>query len=185
MFGITPAHLHLLVNHIPVEGIMGSVLLLLYAILRNNAELKRTALLAFVLVGIAAFVADLTGDGAAGVAKHIPGVERAAISAHSAAADTARFVSYALAAVSLLGLILAWRTKEVEATNAINAHDYVRHHKEPHKAIIILCLLIGLLDVYFFAMTAYKGGLIRHPEIESGFQSQSPATAPVDTTQSE
>lgn len=174
MFGITPPHLHLLVNHLPVEGSMIALILLIYAMARNNAELKRTALLAFVLTGIAAFVANLTGSGAAHVARTIPGVERTAISAHSAMADTATYIAFALAAIALVGLILAWRKQKMEETIG----EYVRHHKEPHKVIVILCLLVGLLDVYFFAMTAYKGGLIRHPEIQSTYQVPAAAPAP-------
>ncbi|HET6401160.1 MAG TPA: hypothetical protein VFH95_07145 [Candidatus Kapabacteria bacterium] len=172
MFGITPVHLHLLLNHLPVVGSIASVMLLLYAMARKNAELKRAALIAFVLTGLAAYATDYTGDGAEHVAKNIPGVERQKISDHADAGDTAMDVSLVLGAIALLGLILAWRKPGGEQTIG----DYVQHHKEPHKWIMIACLVIGLVDIYFVSIAAYKGGLIRHPEIQSGYQP--PAAAP-------
>ncbi|MFI5201412.1 MAG: hypothetical protein ACHQNE_03400 [Candidatus Kapaibacterium sp.] len=167
MFGITPVHLHLLLNHIPVIGSMGSVLLLIYAMARNNAELKRAALIACVLTGLAAYATDYTGDGAEHVAKQISGINRQDISAHAKAGDTAMDVSLVLGAVALFGLILAWNKKGGEQTIG----DYIRHHKEPHRWIMIACLVIGLADIYFVSIAAYKGGLIRHPEIQAGYQS--------------
>src|ERR1019366_10775432 len=111
MFGITPVHLHLLLNHLPVVGIIASVMLLLYAMARKNAELKRAALIACVLTGISAYATDYTGDDAEAVAKHIPGVNREAIEQHADAGDTAMDVSLVLGAIALMGLILAWRKK--------------------------------------------------------------------------
>jgi hypothetical protein len=175
MFDITPAHLHLLVNHIPVIGIMGAVLLLVWAMIRNNAELKRAALIAFVLVGISAYVAGWTGEGAAPIVRHIPGIDRAKIGAHIYAANYAFYTSIILGVIALVGLILAWKKKE--NSGMVSVGQYVRHHKEPHKVIVIICLVVGLFDVYLLALTANAGGQIRHPEIVQGFQ------APVaDTT---
>ena len=169
MFDLTPPHLHLLVNHIPVEGSIIALLLLIFAIVRRSAELKRVALMAFVLIGIAAYVSDLTGGGAAREMKHVPGIERTLISQHSAAADWAQNISYLVAVISLVGLILAWKKTDDRATSS-DAVSYVRHHKEPNNWIIVLCLVGGLFEVSTFALTAYRGGLIRHPEIQSSFQ---------------
>ena len=168
MFNITAPHWHLLMNHLPVVGVMAAVLLLIWAMIRNNAELKRTALLTFVLVAIFAFLANFTGDGAAHVARDIPGVNRQDIREHSSMADKATYLSLIVGAVALIGLIDGWRRKDHgPADNAIV--NYVRHHKEPHKAYIIACLVLGLLQVYLLAWTAELGGEIRHPEINSGY----------------
>ncbi len=78
-------------------------------------------------------------------------------------------------AIALLGLIIAWRKPGGEQTIG----DYVRHHKEPHKWIMIAVLIVGLADIYFLSITAYKGGLIRHPEIQPGYQPPE-ATAPAN-----
>ena len=178
MFDITPVHLHLLVNHVPVIGIVAAVLLLIWAMIRHNGEMKRTALIAFVLVGISAFVADSTGDGAASVARHIPGVERADIKEHSAAADYAKTCSLILAVISLVGLILSARKKE--DPGLVSVDHYVRHHHEPNKWIVIACLLVGLFDMAILARVAYLGGAIRHPEMVSGYRA--PASTVADSS---
>src|ERR1700733_9919025 len=168
MFDNTPAHLHLLVNHFPVEGRIAAFLLLVYAMIRRSAELKRVALIAYVLVGIATFVADSTGGGAAHEMRNIPGIQRALIKEHAAAADWAQMIAFGVAVVAAGGLILAWK-KPDSASIANNTGEYVRHHKEPPQWIIIVCLVAGLLEISVFAKTAYQGGLIRHPEIQSSF----------------
>lgn len=61
MFDFTPPHIHLLVNHFPVEGSIIAVILLVFGMVRRSAEMKRVALMALVLLGIAAYVSDLTG----------------------------------------------------------------------------------------------------------------------------
>ncbi len=165
MFGITPVHLHLLINHLPVVGSIASVLLLLFAILRRNAELKRTALLAFVITAISAYATDATGDGAAHVARQIPGVSRQAIHEHSEAGDTAMDASIVDGLIALVALILAWRKPGGEQTIG----DYVRHHKEPNQWLIVATLIVGLVQIYYVSVAAYEGGLIRHPEIQSGY----------------
>ena len=169
MLDITAAHWHLIFNHLPVVGILAAVLLLVWGLIRNNAELKRTALLTFVLVGILAYISNATGGGAASAIRDIPGVNRQDIRSHSSAADLATTVSFALAGIAFIGLIVAWRKKDESGVdNSIS--NYVRHHKEPHKLFVIACLLGGLLDIYMLAKTAELGGAIRHPEIRSGYQ---------------
>ena len=65
MFDFTPPHLHLLVNHFPVEGSIIVLALLIYAMIRRSEELKRIALVGFVLLGLAAYVSDLIRIGGA------------------------------------------------------------------------------------------------------------------------
>jgi hypothetical protein len=154
MFDFTPPHLHLLVNHFPVEGSIIVLVLLIYSMIRRSAELKRIALVGFVLLGIAAYVSDLTGGKASREMRNVTGIDKQLIHEHAQAADWAKDISYVFAVVALVGLILAWR----------NPTD-----KTPNKWIVILCLIGGLFEVSTFAKTAYQGGLIRHPEIQSSF----------------
>ena len=184
MFDITPAHLHLLVNHLPVEGSIFGALLLIYAMIRNNAELKRTALIVLIFVGIAAFVADATGGGAARIVRKIPGTDRKDISEHAAAADYAKEAAGVTAIIALAGLLFAWRRKDetqivTSSASETTVERYVRHHKVPHTGFVIACLILSLFEVTVIARTAYLGGKIRHPEIESGYQV--PATADTAT----
>jgi hypothetical protein len=168
MFNITPVHLHLLINHTPVMGGMAAVLLLIYGMIRKTAELERTALLTFVLTALLAIAADSTGGGAAKVAGSIPGIVRTDIRAHSRSADTAKLVAMAAGVFGLIGLILAYRRKDKTAES--NPELYIRWHKSPPRWAVVVCLLLGLADIYFMSITAYTGGEIRHPEIRSGYE---------------
>ncbi len=163
MFDFTPAHVHLLVNHFPVEGSIIILVLLIYAMIRKNAELKRLALIGFVLLGIAGYVSDLTGGKASHEMKNVAGIDKQLVHEHAEAADWARNISYVFAVVALVGLVLAWRNPD---------------NKEPKQWVMIACLVGGLFEVSTFAKTAYQGGLIRHPEIQSSFP------VPVDTSRS-
>jgi heme A synthase len=168
MFGINPPHWHLLFNHLPVVGSMFSVLLLLYALVRRNSELKRAALLSFVIVGIVTFASITTGGPAAKAIRGMPGVNSPMIREHAESANFAEICSYALGAVSILGLILALRNKR-QTSNSANGHAYeaYRRDKEPPGWLMVITLVIGLLQVAIMMRTANLGGEIRHPEIDN------------------
>jgi hypothetical protein len=180
MFNLTPVHLHLLINHTPVMGSMAGVLLLLYGMLRKTAELERVALMTLVLTAILSFMSDQTGDGAAAVARKIPGVERTDIRAHSQSADTALIAAEITGAIALVGLIFGFR-REDRATET-TPRAYVRWHLSPPRWAVVLSLVGGLATVYFMSVTAYTGGEIRHPEIETGYQPPAALTQPARGT---
>jgi hypothetical protein len=179
MFNLTPVHLHLLINHTPVMGSMAGVLLLLYGMIRKTAELERVALMTFVLTALLSFMSDQTGDGAAAIARKIPGVERQDIRAHSQSADTALLTAEITGAVALIGLILGFRRKD--RADEAAPRLYVRWHLSPPRWAVVLSLLGGLATVYFMSVTAYTGGTIRHPEIESGYAVPDSGSHPAPT----
>ena len=141
MFDLTPPHLHLLVNHFPVEGSIIVLVLLIYAMIRRHRAKAHSARRVCAL-GVAAYVSDLTGGKASREMRNVSGIDKLLIR-HAQAADWAKDISYVFAVVALVGLILAWR----------NPTD-----KTPNKWIVILCLIGGLFEVSTFAKTAYQGG---------------------------
>lgn len=167
MFDFTPVHIHLLLNHAPVFGMIAAVLLLLYGLLRKSAELERTALITFVLTAALAFATDSTGDGAADVARNIPGINRENIKTHNESADTSLLLAEITGGVALVGLFFAWRRKD--RAEGSDPEYYVRSHKAPPRWAIVTCLLLGAVCIYFLSVTAYTGGLIRHPEIQTSY----------------
>ena len=48
------AHVHLLINHIPVLGTLFGTLLLVFGIVKKNEEIKRVSLGIFVIIAVAA-----------------------------------------------------------------------------------------------------------------------------------
>ncbi len=152
------AHLHLLVNHFPVEGVMFGVVLLVSGMARRSEEWMKAAMMVFILAGIAAVAAFLTGQSAAHLMLRLPGISRAAVHAHSNAAG------YALTGASILGLfcLLGW-------------YGLTARHISPWpRWFAPTCLLLSLIVTGLMAWTAYKGGEIRHPEARPGFHFPAP-----------
>lgn len=143
------AHLHLLLNHLPVVGTLGCVLLLALAAVRGSPELARVSLGLFVLVALAGAAAYLTGEPAEETVEHAAGVSEALIERHQAAALVALVLLSAVGVLSLAEL-LAFRRRAVP------------------RAALLVTLLAALLPAAAMAYTANLGGQIRHAEIRSG-----------------
>ncbi len=152
------AHLHLLMNHVPVLGAVFSVALLVWAMLRRSEELLRTALLAWALVALSAIPVYFAGTRAEDIVQDMPGVNPASISAHEDAAEIA------LAAICACG---AWA--------AAGLWFFRRSPSAPRWFLVVL-LLLGLAACTALARTADLGGRIRHPEAVPGWVA--PSTPP-------
>ena len=150
------AHVHLLLNHVPVLGTGFAFLVLAWGIARKNQEVLRTALLLFVLVALVSIPTYLTGEPAGDMMEKL-GLSRAAIERHDGAAEIAITFMEILGGASLLGLIFFRR-------------------REPPRwflgATLLLCLITGVLML----RTASLGGQMRHPEL--GKTAPSPALMP-------
>ena len=73
------AHLHLLINHVPVLGIVFGLLLLVFGWWRKSEEIKKAALGTFVVIAFSAVAAFLTGEPAEDTVKGVSGVIQGAI----------------------------------------------------------------------------------------------------------
>jgi hypothetical protein len=162
MFDFTGPHLHLLLNHLPVEGMIFSTLLLLYAFARNRRVLFEASLLMLMLTGLTAIPASKTGGGAAGGVKKAEGVMKDAIKPHAQFSSYALYGCEAIAVLSLAALVLGRRARK----KAVNAVVEVG----PPKPMLAVILVLALVNCYLLAYTAHLGGLIRHPEIEKNWK---------------
>jgi uncharacterized membrane protein len=141
------AHIHLLLNHLPVAGSLIGALLLAAAALRRSAELRAAALAILVFSAIAAIPAHLTGESAEDRVEHLPGVSQAIIERHEDAALASTIALELLGVAALAALWVGRRSARLPRTLAVS--------------LAVLCLLtVGLL-----ARTANLGGQIRHSEI--------------------
>ena len=143
------AHIHLLINHVPVIGTLFALLLLVAALPRHDTSRARTALWMLVGLGIAAVAVFLTGEPAEEAIEQLPGVEEALIESHEEAALAA---TIALAALGTFALGALW---------------WFRRRSLPRW--VVLAGTAGTLAVAgMMAWTANLGGQIRHTEIRSG-----------------
>jgi hypothetical protein len=143
------AHIHLLLNHVPVIGTFIGIALIAWAILRRSTEVAKTALGLFILLAPIALVVYLTGDPAEHLVEHLPGVTDAAIEAHEEAATVAAI------ALGGLGVLTLW------------ALVHFRRRALP-KGVVLVALAYSLGVGGLMAWTANLGGQIRHTEIRAG-----------------
>jgi uncharacterized membrane protein len=146
---MSPAHLHLMLNHVPVLGVIFGLGLLIQGLRRRSEELKRAALGVFVIVGLLAIPVYLSGESAADAVKSLPGVTGPIVERHDNAAAAAFTGMLALGGMALAGL-LRFRGARVAPGWFI-------------PSILAVSLLVSAL----MGWTAYLGGQIRHTEIRA------------------
>ena len=54
-------HAHLLVNHIPIIGVIFSLITMIVGIMSKSDSIKRTALILVIIAGLGTFAAHVTG----------------------------------------------------------------------------------------------------------------------------
>lgn len=140
------AHVHLILNHIPVVGIPIALLFLVYGMYAKNQQSQRFAL--FVLIGLAAIVLPVyfTGEPAEELVEHLPGVAESFIEAHE---DAALFSLILTLITGLAGLATIW------------------FYKDPKKGRLLSFIVLGFasLAVVSLLYTANLGGQVRHTEL--------------------
>lgn len=143
------AHIHLLLNHVPVIGTLLGIALMAWAIVRRSTEVAKTALALFVILAPIALVVYLTGEPVEHIVERLPGVTEGAIEAHEEAATVAAI------ALGGLGVVALW------------ALVYFRRRVLP-RAVLLIMLACSLGVGGLMAWTANLGGQIRHTEIRAG-----------------
>ena len=141
-------YLHLILNHIPVIGIIIGFLILGWGALRGYEQVKNTGLVVLLLAGLVAIPVYLTGEPAEEVVEHLPGVSEQIIERHEDAALYSLVLAIVSGALALLALI----AKRFMAAKIGVVAIYV-------------CLLVSLIAAGSMVYTAYLGGQIRHSEI--------------------
>jgi uncharacterized membrane protein len=142
-----PAHLHLMLNHLPVIGTAFGLGLVGWALLRRSEELKKISLGIFIIVALLAIPAYLTGEPAEELVENLPGVSKTSIEQHEEAAQVA-FAGVLIVGVAALGGLL-----------------FFRRDKAIPNWLAIIVLVLSLIVFVLMARTANLGGLIRHTEI--------------------
>lgn len=143
------AHLHLLLNHLPILGVLFGLLVLISGLLLNNQAVKQTALGLFVLAAICAIPAYLTGEGAEELVENLPGVTETLIERHE---ERANFFLGIVGGLGILSLI-TWYAGAKQ-----------------HKAAAVLyafTLVVALSSMALAQQVGVSGGEIRHTEIRS------------------
>jgi len=150
------AHVHLLLNHVPVLGTIVGLALLGYGLARDSDEILKTGLGALVVVGIATVVVYLTGEPAEELVEGVAGVSHSALEAHEETAIWATWGGGILGAVALAGLWI-YRRAPVARTFAVAT------------------LVLSLATTGLMAWTANSGGKVHHPELRAATTAEAAA----------
>ena len=143
------AHLHLLLNHVPVIGAFVGLGLFLISFFGKNEDLRRASYIVFAAIGLLTIPAFLSGFGAQQMIKG-PGVSDALITRHESSALLSLWFIELTGSLALIGL---WQSQ----TTA-----------RPARWNVAGVLLFSLLSAGLMARTGNTGGDIRHPEVRPG-----------------
>lgn len=143
------AHLHLLVNHVPILGAIFALGLLVASYIWAPDVLRRTAFVVLIGTALAAAASDLSGDPAEEAIKGFPGVSRERIHEHESAAEKA-YIAAGIVGVLALGALVKWRRVPVPAGATATI-------------LVGTALVSGLM-----AYTGLLGGRVRHTEVRPG-----------------
>jgi uncharacterized membrane protein len=141
------AHFHLLINHMPIAGIIFGFLVLVAGYLFRAAAIKRTALGLFLGAALLAVPTFLTGEGAEELVEDLPGISHDQIAQHEELGET-----YLL----LLGILAV-------AAAATLVTDLRGHRANRFLYMATFIFAVGCIAVG--ARVGLSGGEIRHTEI--------------------
>ena len=142
------AHFHLLVNHLPLAGLLFGLLLLVGATLFNSKPVTNTAYLILILAAVLVFPAYFSGEGAEHtLMDKVQGIEKSLIHEHEEAALFSFILTLVVGALAGVTLF-------------INSGK-----KKENKFLVYLVMIVGLFALASIAQVAKLGGEIRHTEI--------------------
>ena len=144
------AHLHLVLNHIPLIGIGFTLILLIIAFLRNSSELLTIALIFSVMVALITIPVYLTGEPAEEVVEDLPGVSESVIEQHEESAEISFILAEVTGAIALISLIT------------------LGYSQNYGRKLSMITLILLIMSGGFMVWTANLGGKIQHSEIRSG-----------------
>lgn len=142
------AHLHLIINHLPVVGFPLTLLFLMGFIWKKNLQGQKFSLIVFVGLSLISLAVFFTGEPAEHLVEKIPGISESLIEPHEEAAE-----------ISLYLILLTGGLSVMELWAQRNAQD--------RRRLMMAVLLLASFTCFSLFYTANLGGEIRHSEIRS------------------
>ena len=146
---MSAAHLHLMLNHIPLLGLVFGAALLAYGLWRGAVDVQKASLGLLAVAGLSAIAVYLTGEPAEEIVEGLAGVSHDAIEAHEEWGWYALIAGIATGAVALGTLLVGWMRERLA------------------RGAVVLTLVLALLSSGFIGYTANLGGKISHPELRA------------------
>jgi uncharacterized membrane protein len=142
------AHIHLVLNHIPIIGIPVALVFLAYGMWTKHAVMTRFSLLVLAVVAVSVLPVYLTGEPAEEVVEHLPGVGESFIESHEDAGKLSFILTLITGSVALLAFFF--------------------HANQTYGHILSYAVIaVACAAVLSLAYTANLGGQIRHTEFRT------------------
>jgi uncharacterized membrane protein len=143
------AHLHMVVNHFPIIGIVLGLGILLFGIVLKNKSIINTAYGLFVVAALFAAGSMATGEGAEEMVEDLPTIGKGIIHEHEEIAEKFALLLYLLGAVSAAGIYLNFK------------------NNTKSKLLIYFAIVLASVGIFLAQKTGTSGGEIRHTEIRN------------------
>lgn len=143
---MTPVHIHLMLNHLPLFATLFAILLLAYALFRDVEPYRKLSYVILVLAGLATPVVFFSGGKSEDKVEHIAGVSESAIEEHEEAGESA------LAAMSVVGVL---------AFLQLCLYLFPNLSRFRSKSALLI-LAVSAIAFGLVAHAANEGGKIRH-----------------------
>lgn len=145
-------HLHLIITHLPIFGILLGILVLVYGLYTNSSQTLFASYLVFSVACLGGLIAYVTGESAEETVEHIGGISKSLIESHEESAE-----------LSVIGFGILWIISFLVLffNNKLMAFN---------RKIAIVILILSIICFALAARTGYLGGQIRHTEVASRSQ---------------
>lgn len=144
-------HWHIMLNHIPIIGMISGAILWFLAMRTNQAILYKTALGWVIVSAAIAIPVYLTGQNSHELLHGLPGISHEIIDVHERWGTYTLFVSVITGILAVFGFVQLKKLGQLSST----------------WKVIISLLVVVLSGIAGY--TGHLGGLIRHTEIRPGF----------------
>lgn len=152
------AHLHLLLNHVPILGALFALCLVAYGIFFKNGSILKAGLVTAVICALLSIPAFLSGEEAEHTVEKIAGISENTIEHHEEEGEVAFWAMIMAGAVALGALLSSLKTKKVSP------------------ALQWISLVFLAVTFFLMARAGGSGGKIRHTEIDDAQNSAAAAT---------
>lgn len=141
------AHIHLVVNHLPIFGLLIGILTLIMGLLLKKTEVKLTALAILVFSALGSIVAFYSGEGAEDIVENMAGISKNLIEEHEEIAESFFIFTLIIGAMAIVAFIAELKKLKFA------------------KYLIIIVLVLSIADMVVAKFVGTSGGEIIHTEI--------------------
>lgn len=143
------AHLHLILNHIPILGSAFALLLLIYGRFFKDNSILNSGLATIILTALFSIPVYLTGEEAEHAVDGMLAISLDNIETHEDQAEAAFWAMLMSGAIALGTLLSARSTKQASSV------------------LVWINMILLLIVMILMFRVGYSGGLIHHPEINA------------------